>query len=77
MACFLLKILSKIIFDLNKETIFIVTLEKMDSLVSETQIPYFWKNYSKRALENYKKDLLPGFPHSVRTLCPNFKKLRK
>ena len=42
MACFLLKILLKILFDLNKETIFIVALEKMDRLVSETQIRYFW-----------------------------------
>ena len=77
MACFLLKILLKILFDLNKETIFIVALEKMDSLVSETQIRYFWKNYSKWALESYTKDLQPGFPHFVRTSCPNFKKLRR
>ena len=67
----------KILLDLNKETIFIAALEKMDSLVSETQIRYFWKNCSKWALENYAKDLQPGFPHLVRTSCSNFKNLRR
>ena len=48
----------------------------MGSLVSETQIQYFWNNYStKWVLGNYTQDLQPGFPHSVGTLCPNFKKL--
>ena len=77
MVCPLLKILLKILFDLNKEIIFIVALEKMDSLVSETQIRYFWENYSKWALQSYTKDLQPGFPYFVRTSCPNFKKLRR
>ena len=67
----------KMLLDLNKETILIVALEKMDSLVVETQIRYFWNNYSKWPLTNYEKFLQPGFPHSVRTSCPNFKKLRR
>ena len=49
----------------------------MDSLVSETQIQYFWNNYSKWALKKYAKDFQPGFPHSVRKSYPNFKKLRQ
>ena len=67
----------KMLLDLNKETIFIVTQEKIDSLVSETQIQYFWKNYSEWVIENYTSNLQPGFPHSVRTSSPNFKKLRR
>ena len=67
----------KILLDLNKETIFIVTQEKIDSLVSETQTEYFWNNYSKWVIENYTSDLQPGFPHFVRTSSPNFKKLRR
>ena len=47
----------------------------MVSLVRETQIHCFWNNYSKWAPKSYTKDLQTGFPHSVRTLCPNFKKL--
>ena len=49
----------------------------MGSLVSETLIRYFWNNYSKWALKSQSKDLQPGFPHSVRSLCRNFKKLRR
>ena len=51
----------------------------MGSLVSEgeKQIRYFQNNYPKLALKNYAKDLQPGFPHSVRTSCPNFKKVRR
>ena len=33
----------------------------MGSLVSKTQIRYFWKGYSKWALKNYEKDLQPDF----------------
>ena len=47
----------------------------MGSLVSETQIWYFWNNYSKWALKNYTKDLQPGFLLSLKTLCSNSKKL--
>ena len=46
----------------------------MDILGSERQILDLPKRYSKLALENQAKDLQLGFPHSVRTLCPNFKK---
>ena len=75
----------KMLLDLNKETIFIIILEKrhirgemhMGSLVSQTQIRYFRNNYSKRALKNYTKGFQPGFPHSSRTSCPNFKKSRR
>ena len=49
----------------------------MGSLVSETQIWCFWNIYSKWALKNYTKDLQRGFLHSVRTWCPNFRKLRR
>ena len=68
----------KVLLDPNKETIFIIALYKthiiggksskssMGSLGSETQILYFWNNYSKLALKNYTKDLQHGFPHSVR-----------
>ena len=51
----------------------------MGSLVSEgkTQIHYFRNNYPKLAHKNYTKDLQPGFPHSVRTSCPNFKKVQR
>ena len=49
----------------------------MGSLVSETQIRSFRNNYSKQALKNYTKDLQPGLPHSVTTLCPSFNKLRR
>ena len=56
----------KMLFDLNKETIFLVALEKMHiigrklqmgSLVSETEIWYFRSNYSKSTL----KKLYKGF----------------
>ena len=49
----------------------------MDSMVreGEKQICYFQNNYPKMALKNYTKDLQPGFPHSVRTSCPNCKNL--
>ena len=36
-----------------------------------------WKNYPKPALKTYTKGLELGFPHSMRTLCPNFKKSRR
>ena len=51
----------------------------MGSLVSEgeTQIRYFQNNNPKLVLKNYTKDLKPGFPHSVRTSCSNFKKVRR
>ena len=49
----------------------------MGSLESKAQIQYFRNNYSKLALKNYSKDLQPGFPHSVRTSRPNFKKLQR
>ena len=45
----------------------------MGSLGSKTQILYFQNKYYKRAFRNYTKGLQPGFPHSLRTLCPNFK----
>ena len=45
--------------------------------MSETQIRYFQNNYPKLALKNYTKDLQPGFPDSVRTSCPSFKKVRR
>ena len=54
----------KVLFDLNKETIFIITI----------LILYFWNNYFKLALKYYPEGLQRGFPHSVRTLCTNFKK---
>ena len=50
--------------NLNKETIFIIALEKMDmimekswmgSLGSETQILYFRNNYSKQVLKNIER----------------------
>ena len=47
----------------------------MGSLRSETKILFFRNNYSKLALKNYTKNLQPGFPHSVRTLCSNLKKI--
>ena len=47
----------------------------MGSLASERQILDFRNKYSKPALKNYTKGLQLGFPHSVRTLCPNFKKI--
>ena len=37
----------------------------MGSLGSETQILYFWNNYSTLALKNYTKGLQHGLPHSV------------
>ena len=46
----------------------------MGSLASERQILHFRNKYSKPALKNYTKGLQLGFTHSVRTLCPNFKK---
>ena len=46
----------------------------MGSLGSERQIQHFRNKYSKPALKNYTKGLQLGFPHSVRTLCPNSKK---
>ena len=44
----------------------------MDSMVREGEKQ---NNYPKMALKNYTKDLQPGFPHSVRTSCPNCKNL--
>ena len=45
----------------------------MGSLESKRQILHLRNNYSKRTLQNYTKALQLGFPHSVKTLCPNFK----
>ena len=62
---------SKVLLDPNKETIFIIALDKthviggkssMGRVGSETQILYFWNNYSKLALKNYTKGLQHGFP---------------
>ena len=76
----------KVLPDLNKETIFITTLEKMHiirgrsqmgSLRSERHFLHFRNNLSNWVLKNYTKGLQPGFPHSARISCPNFKKITK
>lgn len=46
----------------------------MGSLGSEAQILYFGNNYTEQVLKDYTKGLQTGFPHSVKTPCPNFKK---
>ena len=75
----------KKLLDQTKETILITALEKIH-IIGENSKWIFWEakdrfcifgKNSPNWLSKIKQGLQLGFPHSVRTLCPNFKKSQK
>ena len=66
----------------TRETILITALEKIH-IIAENSKRIFWEAkdrfciFEKNFPNGYQKGLQLGFPHSVRNLCPNFKKSQK
>ena len=76
----------KKLLDQTKETIFIIALEKIH-IIGENRKWVIWEAKDifcifgiiipKGLYKNYTTGLQLGFPHSARTLCLTFKKLRR